>query len=74
VARAAGLLDPSRLLFALHPERGARRAAIAERAREIDEIQRLSFVYRQHPDYAAPERLKQLVDELLEAGRFRLFS
>lgn len=73
IARAAGLLDPARLLYATHPERGARREAVAERAREVAELHRLSFVYRQHPDYAAPDRLRRLVDEMLDAEKFRLF-
>jgi len=62
---AAGLLDPEHLLYALHPERartdrGARRAYEA-----IGRAQRYLAVLRSHPDYAAPESVRERIREAL---------
>jgi RNA polymerase sigma factor (sigma-70 family) len=60
-----GRIDPNRLLFAGYPVRSRRDAGLAERVREMDELERAAALFRSHPDYAAPgalgERLKELV-------------
>jgi RNA polymerase sigma factor (sigma-70 family) len=61
----SGLLDPEHLLYALHPERartdpGARRAYEA-----IEGARRYLAVLRSHPDYAAPESVRERIREAL---------
>jgi RNA polymerase sigma factor (sigma-70 family) len=55
----AGLIQPGRLLFATHPVRERCDRAAAELAGDMDELGLLSSLFRDAPDYAAPESILQ---------------
>jgi len=67
-AVAAGIIDPSALLFAGHPtvERGGRAAD------EVGAILGAAEVLRSHPDYATPDAVLGRIRELLRSGALEL--
>ena len=40
----------------------------------FDELQRVTVIFRSHPDYAAPETYMDNLKELMSSGRFELFN
>lgn len=72
-AVALGRVDPDHLLFAGRPlSQGM--SYLRERVTEMGELHRAAAVFRSHPNYAAPERLREAVSEVLESGRFGILS
>jgi RNA polymerase sigma factor (sigma-70 family) len=61
------LLDPQRLRFANHPCYARRSDWTDSRLQELEELKRIAFLFRSHPDYAAPEAFIESVRELLES-------
>jgi RNA polymerase sigma factor (sigma-70 family) len=72
VAVARGLVDPGRLAWATHPTRERPRAD--EPVHEVDHLQRAVALFRAHPDYAAPEALRDRLRALIGSGRFRVLD
>jgi len=66
--------DPENFLFAGHPCRGKRGAITSEQLREIDELQRIIVLFRNHPDYAAPDRFIEGIKGLIDSGEFKMFQ
>lgn len=61
----SGMIDPNRLLYATHPARDRLDRAAEELADDLDELGRLSRLFRDHPRYAAPATLLQNIQETL---------
>lgn len=62
VAVRTGRIDPRRPEFATHPVTTARA--------EMGELFDAATLFRSHPEYAAPERLRSRVSELVRSGRY----
>jgi hypothetical protein len=69
-----GRIDPQRLLFAGHPVRAAEKAVLAERVREMHDLESAARLFRSHPTFAAPEAFVQGIRKLVESGRFAVLS
>ena len=69
-----GRIDPQRLLFAGHPVRAAEKAVIAERVREMHDLESTARLFRSHPTFAAPAAFVQGIRKLVESGRFAVLS
>ena len=41
---------------------------------ELDELERVSGIFRSHPDYAAPSTFLNHLKNLMDSGRFQLFD
>lgn len=54
---ATGLLDPAHPVFAVHPRRAAADPRVLRQYRAIESVHRTTRVLRDHPGYAAPDRL-----------------
>ena len=46
----------------------------SEKLQELDELERVSAIFRSHPDYAAPETFMDNLKGLMNSGRFELFD
>lgn len=55
----AGLLDPERPVYALHPTRARDEPGLLEAYGAIEAGERFLEVLRSHPDYAAPETVRE---------------
>ena len=70
VALAHGLVQLGQLDHAMHPTRAPRPPRLAEHVRDVDQLQRVVAVFRDHPDYAAPSLLHDQIRALINSGRF----
>lgn len=64
-ATVAGRLVPGKLLFATHPERLVDARALLSKTRELEALYAEVQIYRDHPDYAAPESLARSLRDLI---------
>ena len=67
-------IDPENLLFAGHRCRGQGDPVSLDYLEELDSLQRISAMFRNHPDYAAPETFLEGLKELIDSGKVRLFD
>ncbi|MBI3973986.1 MAG: RNA polymerase sigma factor [Chloroflexi bacterium] len=85
----AGIVDPARPRFATHPVRmrhGAGPAGPDEarppersdqaiaRMRELETLEKITAVFRSHPDYAAPDVFAGAIKGLVDSGKFGVLS
>lgn len=62
----AGFLDPSRPVFAVHPTHARSGPGLREAYEAIDAGERYLEVMRSHPEYAAPESVRNALRRVLE--------
>ena len=67
-------IDPKNLLFAGHRRRDEGNRLSMEHLEELDSLQRMAALFKNHPDYAAPETFLESLKELVRSGRVRLFE
>ena len=67
-ALQVGLVDPAHLRFATHPTRAA--AGV----RELERLERVTAVFRAHPEYAAPAALAEGLREQIGSGRYGVLA
>jgi RNA polymerase sigma factor (sigma-70 family) len=67
-------VDPKNLLFAGHRSHSKDDVVSMEHLRELDSLQRVSALFRNHPDYAAPETFLESLKELINSGQTRFFQ
>jgi RNA polymerase sigma factor (sigma-70 family) len=65
-----GRLNPANLLFASSPRSLPVHAQVAE----VEELHRIAGIFRSHPTYAAPERVRQTVVKLIGARSFSVLE
>jgi len=70
----ANVIDPNNLLFAGHRSRAKGNVISLEYLQELDSLQRTAALFRNHPDYAAPEAFLESLKELVDSGQVRLFE
>jgi hypothetical protein len=68
------VIDPKNLLFAGHRCRAKRSELSMEHLKELDSLQRVAALFKNHPDYAAPETFLESLKELVHSGQVRLFE
>ncbi|WP_165423368.1 RNA polymerase sigma factor [Ktedonosporobacter rubrisoli] len=68
----AGLIKEDSLMFACHPTRVS--STRTQEVRELEKLDRVAGLYRNHPDYAAPEAFVIAMKELLASRQFALLS
>lgn len=66
VAVRTGRIEPGNLQFVDHPVSGARR--------EMETLFDAAELFRSHPDYVAPGRLRERVGSLVRSGKFRVLD
>ncbi len=64
-----GRVDPDNLLFAGSAVRSADHPSLLRRIEEVEDLHRTAAVFRTHPDFAAPARIVDGIQELLSSGR-----
>lgn len=64
----------SRLLFTGYPCQARKDPAVLKGLQELDELERVSTIFRSHPDYAAPPTFMGHLRNLMDSGRFQLFN
>jgi hypothetical protein len=52
-----GMIDPSNLVYTVHPVRAQRDPTLWRYYRGVESVDRALALFRNHPDYAAPESL-----------------
>ena len=68
------VLDPKNPLFITHPCQSPQPEQTESPIEELDELGRITTVFRSHPKYAAPEAFVDIVKELMNSGRFQLLT
>ncbi len=68
------VIDPQNLAFAGHRRRDEGDRLSIEHLEELDALQRVAALFKNHPDYAAPEACLESLRELVRSGRVRLFE
>ena len=68
------LIDPENPRFVSHPSHGPQKAAAKSRLQELDELGRVTALFRSHPEYAAPDAFVGIVKQLVDSQRFELFN
>jgi RNA polymerase sigma factor (sigma-70 family) len=73
VTNGKAAIHPGKLLFAKHPSKEQKAPVTEDQLLELDELTRISVLFQNHPDYVAPKSLVNMIRELLDSGRFKLF-
>jgi len=67
-------IDPENLLYAGHRCRARGAGLPVDHLQQLDSLQRVAALFRNHPDYAAPETYLRGLKELIDSGRVSLFE
>jgi RNA polymerase sigma factor (sigma-70 family) len=70
----ASEIDPKNLVFAGHRCRAKGVGLSMEYLQELDSLQRVAVLFRNDPDYAAPEAFLESLKELINSGQVRFFQ
>jgi len=68
------VIDPNNLRFAEHRCRAEGGVVSLEYLEELDSLQHVAALFRNHPAYAAPETFLESLKELINSGQVRLFE
>jgi RNA polymerase sigma factor (sigma-70 family) len=74
LAIQAQQIDPKNLLYAGHRCRATGGVVSLDHLEELDALQRIAALFRNHPDYAAPDTFLESLKELIASGRVSLFE
>ncbi len=67
----SGWVDPERLKFVAHPVHARKEVEITANFSEMDEMERVTALFRSHPEYAPSERIMDNMRALLDSVKFR---
>jgi RNA polymerase sigma factor (sigma-70 family) len=67
-------VDPGRPLFVTHPVSKTQKTLDKNNFQELDELGRITALFRNHPDYAAPEAFIGIIKELIDSRKFKLLN
>ena len=70
----ARVIDPENLLFADHPCHAKKNGQAMKQLQELDDLVRVTELFRSHPDYAAPQAFVEIVKKLMDSGRFQVLE
>jgi len=68
------VIDPENLLFADHPCYAKKNGQAMNRLQELDQLVRVTALFRSYPEYAAPEAFVEIVKKLMDSGRFQILE
>lgn len=68
------VIDPENLLFADHDCHAKKNDQVMKWVDELDELVRVTILFRSHPEYAAPQAFVEIVKMLMDSGRFQLLA
>ena len=68
------MINPDRPLFITHPSHNSQEIKNKQYFKELDELGKVTAIFRSHPDYAAPEAFVGIVKKLVDSGRFELLN
>ena len=60
--------------YTTYPCRGRHDTGVLNRIKEYSELNRVAAIYRNHPDYIAPETFVDNLKKLMNSGQFELFN
>lgn len=69
-----GRVNPNNLLYATHPCHAKNDALTMSQLKELNELERVAALFRNHPNYAAPVVFVESIKNLLDSGKYRLFG
>ncbi len=67
-------IDPEKPRFVSHPYHGPQKTASKSKFQELDELGRVTALFRSHPEYAAPDAFAGIVKQLVDSQKFELFN
>ena len=67
-----GKIDEKRLVFAEHPCRIRHEKSTLNHIKEMDELNRMAFLYKRYPDFQAPAVLIENIRDLLKSNKYEL--
>lgn len=65
-----GKIDKNHLLFVKHPCHVRHDASVMGRLKELDELQRISTIFKQHPGLETPDSFTAKLRDLIDSNRF----
>jgi RNA polymerase sigma factor (sigma-70 family) len=65
-------INDKRLVFAKHPCRIRHEESTLNHIREMDELNRMAFLYKRYPDFEAPAVLIENIRNLVESNKYKL--
>jgi RNA polymerase sigma factor (sigma-70 family) len=68
-----GLMDPQKSSLAEREEAAKIRAQAVAHLKELSEIERTTALFRNYPKYRSPESFKNIVKDLVDSGKYRVF-
>jgi RNA polymerase sigma factor (sigma-70 family) len=68
------LLKPKDPMFLNHPCKAGPKEQPDGFGKELDELARVTALFRSHPEYSAPENFVDIVKELVDSGKFQLLN
>jgi RNA polymerase sigma factor (sigma-70 family) len=74
LAVRAGALDPARLTYSQHPQRGREQELPRDYLEQLNSLQRLAALFKSHPDYVAPDTCLGTLRDLIGHGRIVYFQ
>lgn len=74
VAITEGRLDSRHLIFATHPCQGRHESAAMGQLEEMDELNRVSALFKSHADFAAPKVFVENIKNLVGSGQYEILK
>ena len=68
-----GLMAPQKSSFADREEAAKIRTQAVAHLKELSEIERTTTLFRNYPKYRSPESFKNIVKDLVDSGKYRVF-
>ena len=68
------LLNPQDPMFLNHPCKSEQKERPEDSVKELDELARVTALFRSHPEYSAPDAFVDIVKELVDSGKFQLLK
>ncbi len=72
--RKSGWMYKKGLVFTTHPNRGYEGPALDSYFEELDEMRKVSALFRATPRYAAPFDFKDTVKKMIDSGSYQVFN
>lgn len=73
-AIALGRVDPRNLLFASAEPSTSRSLPVQQQVAEVEDLHRIAGIFRSHPRFNAPDRVRQRLRDILSSQRFSVLS
>ena len=68
------LLNPKKPMFLNHPCKAEQGKRPEDSGKELDELARVTALFRSHPEYSAPNTFVDIVKELVDSGKFQILN